>query len=63
MYILRIEPVVKHMNLVDAADGMASYLESLEESDPTNKIRLLCVALEHLLVIPPPFLNMNIYLL
>jgi hypothetical protein len=38
------------MNMVDAADGMAAYAESLSESDVPYKLRLLNVALQRLRV-------------
>jgi len=37
--VISVRPVVKHMNLVDLADGMATYLESESEADPVYKCR------------------------
>lgn len=48
--IITINPVVKHMNLVDMADGMATYLESQSETHPVYMCRLLSSALSHFLV-------------
>ena len=58
--VMTVKPVVKHMNLVDMADGMATYLESLSEQDPSYKCRLLSGSLEKLQVYPSLALHLLI---
>lgn len=51
--ISTVRPIVKHMNIVDAADGMASYFESKQETDEAYQLRLLNVAQDRLRVLKP----------